>query len=192
MVRVGNPNPSNPLLASLLLDPDTSRLPSRPVIKIRRISNSDPLFPQAVALREEVLLGPIGLDAAKFRAMFPVGGDAEQHFEHFVAVFDHPGGARVVGTALLLPNHPARGVGKLMQMAVDRQRHGEGIGTQLVVAVERRAFGELGLTELFCHARDTAYGFYASLGWAFDSDTFAEAGVPHRRMVFRPPVLIDE
>lgn len=162
------------------------------MIKIRRITPSDPLFPQEVALREDVLLGPIGLDAASFRAMFPEGGDAEQNFEHFVAVFDHPGGARVVGTALLLPNYPKPGTGKLMQMAVDRQRHGEGIGTQLVVAIERRAFGELGLAEVFCHARDTALGFYSSLGWAFDSDTFQEAGVPHRRMTFRPPAQTED
>jgi predicted GNAT family N-acyltransferase len=157
------------------------------VISIRRITPDSPLFAQEVALREEVLLKPIGLDAAKFRAMFPDGGDREQNFEHFVAVFDHPGGERVVGTALLLPSYPRPGVGKLMQMAVDLQRQGEGIGTRLVVALERRAFGELGLTELFCHARDTAFGFYASLGWEFDSDIFSEAGVPHRRMIFRPP-----
>jgi predicted GNAT family N-acyltransferase len=73
-----------------------------------------------------------------------------------------------------------------MQMAVDNQRHGEGIGTRLVVAIERRAFGELGLSELFCHARDTAYGFYSSLGWEFDSETFLEANIPHRRMVYKP------
>jgi GNAT superfamily N-acetyltransferase len=78
-----------------------------------------------------------------------------------------------------------------MQMAVDPQRQGEGIGTQLVVAVERRAFGEVGLTELFCHARDTAYGFYENLGWDFASDTFLEAGVEHRKMVFHPPITED-
>lgn len=158
------------------------------MITIRRITNTDPLFAQEVALREEVLLGPIGLDAASFRTMFPECGPNEEHFEHFVAVFDHPSGERVVGTALLLPNYPKPGIGKLMQMAVDNQRHGEGIGTRLVVAVERRAFGELGLTELYCHARDTAYGFYSSLGWEFDSEIFMEADIPHRRMVYRPPL----
>ncbi len=141
----------------------------------------DPLYSQECALREQVLLGPIGYNMARFKAEFGV----EDRFEHFVAVFDHPGGARVVGCATLLPNHPGPGVGKLMQMAVDPQRQGEGIGTRLVVAVERRGFGELGLTELFCHARDTSYGFYTSIGWVFDSETFVEAGVDHRRMVFR-------
>ena len=154
------------------------------MISIRRITRDDPLYPQEVALRETVLLGPIGLDLKKFNDLFP---GAEEQFEHFVAVFDHPSGPRVVGTALLLPNYPKPGVGKLMQMAVDLQRQGEGIGTRLVVAIERRAFGELNYSELFCHARDTAYGFYSSLGWQFDSDTFLEANIPHRRMIMRPP-----
>lgn len=152
------------------------------MVQVRRITADDPLYPQQCALREAVLLGPIGLDMASFRAMF---SGVEERFEHFVAVFDHPAGPRVIGAASLLPDYPESGVGKLMQMAVDPQRQGEGLGTRLVVAVERRAFGELGLRELFCHARDTAYGFYSSLGWDFDSDTFDEAGIPHRRMVFR-------
>lgn len=145
----------------------------------------DPLYRQECDLREEVLLRPIGYDIERFRKEFGV----EERFEHFVAVFDHPGGPRVVGTACLLPGYPAEGTGKLMQMAVDLQRQGEGIGRRLVVAIEQRAFGELGLSELFCHARDNAYGFYESLGWDFDSDTFVEAGVPHRKMVFRPDAI---
>lgn len=160
------------------------------MITVRRITLDDPLYPQECALREAVLLNPIGLDVPKFKALFP---GVEERFEHFVAVFDHPSGPRVVGCATLLPDYPEPGRGKLMQMAVDLQRQGEGIGSRLVVAVERRAFGELGLKSLFCHARDTAYGFYASLGWTFDSDVFDEAGVPHRRMVFTPePIEADE
>lgn len=157
-----------------------------PVFSVRRITIDDSLYPQSVALRDEVLLAPIGLSPEKFRVMFPEGGAKEEHFEHFVAVINHPSGPRVVGTALLLPGYPEAGVGKLMQMTVDKQRQGEGIGTRLVVAIERRAFGELGLSAIFCHARDSAYGFYESLGWVYESDTFIEAGVPHRRMTFKP------
>ncbi len=151
------------------------------MIHIQRISPDHPLYPQEVALRESVLLNPIGLDLPKLEALFP---SIESRGEHFVAVFNHPSGPRVVGTALLIPDYPDSGAGKLMQMTVDPQRQGEGIGTRLVVAIEQRAFGELGLQSLFCHARDTAYGFYSSLGWTFDSDTFDEAGIPHRRMSF--------
>jgi GNAT superfamily N-acetyltransferase len=162
------------------------------MIHVRRIPITDALHKQEVALRDEVLLNPIGLDARTFREMFPEGGATEERFDHFVAVLDRPDGQRVVGTALLLPAYPKPGVGKLMQMAVDKQRQGEGIGTRLVVAIEQHAFGRLGLQEIYCHARDTAYGFYRSLGWTFDSDTFDEAGVPHRRMVFRPGALTDD
>jgi predicted GNAT family N-acyltransferase len=182
---------------------------------VRRITTDDPLYAQECDLRERVLLGPIGLDMPKFRAMFP---GVEERFEHFVAVTKSrsPVGERVIGCATLLPYiadrskavaatpdeiaslqaaHARGGTGeqtpmlwgKLMQMAVDPQRQGEGIGTRLVVAIERRAFAELGLTELYCHARDTAYGFYSSLGWDFSSEVFDEAGVPHRKMAFLAP-----
>lgn len=154
------------------------------MVRVRAINRNDPLYRQECALRESVLLREVGLTMESFQALFP---GVEERFEHFVAVFDHPAGERVIGCALLLPDYPAEGVGKLMQMAVDPQRQGEGIGRKLVVAVERRAFGELGLRELFCHARDVAYGFYERLGWEYDSDTFLEAEWPHRRMVIRNP-----
>jgi len=157
------------------------------VLTIRSITRQDPLYAQECDLRERVLLREVGLDLASFKVLFP---DAEEKFEHFVAIFDHPSGPRVVGCALLLPNYPEPGRGKLMQMAVDPQRQGEGIGRRLVVAVERRAFGELGLREIFCHARDVAYGFYERLGWDYDSEVFLEADSPHRRMTIRNPETV--
>lgn len=154
------------------------------MIKIRRISMSDPLYAQACALREQVLLGPLGLDMEKYRREFP---GLEERMEHFVAVFDHPAGPRVVGCASLVvdPANPA--VGRLTQMAVDPQRQGEGIGKRLVVAVEQRAFGEKGIRELYCHAQIPACGFYRRLGWVADGEVFQEAGIDHRRMYLRPP-----
>jgi len=151
------------------------------VIKIKRITRDDPLYPLEADLRERVLLDAVGLDMPGFERDFP---GVEDRFEHFVAVFDHPAdGPSVIGCACLLPDYPEDGVGKLAQMAVDPQRQGEGIGRQLVVALERRAFGELGLHTLMCHARDDAIGFYQRLGWSIDSEEFTEVGVPHRRMV---------
>lgn len=149
------------------------------MVRIRRISVSDPLYPQECDLRVAVLLGPIGYDMARFRREF---AGVEERFEHFVAVFDHPRGDRVIGCATLLPEEGGAGMGKLMQMAVDPQRQGEGIGRRLVTAVESRAFGELGLRSLFCHARVPVIGFYRSLGWEVESGEFVEAGVPHVRM----------
>lgn len=154
------------------------------MVRIRNITRDDPLYEQECSLRERVLLKEVGLTIESFQQLFP---GVEERFEHFVAVFDHPSGARVIGCALLLPNYPEAGMGKLMQMVVDPQRQNEGIGRKLVVAVESRAFGELGLREVFCHARDVAFPFYEKLGWEYDSEVFMEADWPHRKMVIRNP-----
>lgn len=150
--------------------------------RIMLIGPNHPLYPQEVELRERVLLQPIGYDMHKFSAEFPY----ENRFEHFVAAIEHPKGKRVVGTVCLLPHYPAASIGKLMQMAVDPQRQGEGIGRELVAHLERRAFGELGLRELFCHSREDACPFYTKMGWEISGDRFMEAGIPHFKMVFKP------
>ncbi len=150
------------------------------MVRIERIDRSHPLYEQAVELRERVLLEPIGIDMPTLESMFP---GSEEAFEHFVAVVAHPKGERVVGVVCLQPEREGRG--KLMQMAVDPQRQREGIGRKLVVALERRAFGELGLRELYCHARHDAVSFYEGIGWTVVGDPFEEAGIEHRRMVFR-------
>lgn len=158
------------------------------MIKIRRIGSGDDLYAQACDLRERVLLRPIGKDFAWFRATYP---RIDPGADHFVAVLDHPTGSKVIGVVLLVPDYPEKGVGKLMQMAVDPQRQGEGIGRKLVVALEMRAFGELGLEEVFCHAQNSAMGFYDTLGWETDPEEFEEAGIPHHRMRLRQPVEDD-
>ena len=153
-------------------------------MEYRRINASDPLYPQACALRESVLLRPLGKDFAWFMERY---AETERRAEHFVAVVHHPAGRRVVGVVLLIPDFPEAGVGKLMQMAVDLQRQGEGIGKRLVIEVETRAFGELGLREVFCHAQNSAMGFYERLGWAADPAEFTEAGTAHHRMWLGQP-----
>lgn len=152
------------------------------MIRIQRIEPNSPLYAQELDLRQRVLLEPIGLTIEKLGELFP---GAEEKFEHFIAVVDHPKGERVVGCVCLLPNYPKKGVAKLMQMAVDPQRQGEGIGRLLVAELERRAFGELKIKELFCHARDNATKFYEKLEWKISGPEFQEAGVKHYKMVFK-------
>lgn len=163
------------------------------VIRIERITPGSDLYPGEVALRESVLLGPIGYDHARFTAEYP---GVDEQAEHFVAVMDHPTGPRVVGCLLLLPDAtPAadgRRQAKVMQMAVDPQRQGEGLGRRLVVQAEARAFGELGLDRLYCHAQERAVGFYEKLGWRPEGEPFTEAGIAHRRMVLDAPPPPDE
>lgn len=148
------------------------------MVRVERIERGHRLHAQALALRSSVLLEPIGYDAERFEAEYP---SYESRFVHFVAIVDHPTGEKVIGTACLLPEEDGRG--KLMQMAVDPQRQGEGVGRRLVVALEEHAFGTLGLRELFCHAQVPAVSFYERLGWSVVGEPFEEAGIEHRRMV---------
>ncbi|MCA9293698.1 MAG: GNAT family N-acetyltransferase [Phycisphaerales bacterium] len=157
------------------------------MIRIQRITPGHALYAQEVALRELVLLKPIGYDHARFCREYPY----EDRFVHFVAIHPLPTGDRVVGCALLLP--PADGDGqakggKLMQMAVDPQRQREGIGQKLVVDLERYAFARLGLNRLYCHAQLSAVPFYERLGWIIEGEEFDEAGIPHRKMSFEAEV----
>ncbi len=159
------------------------------MVRIRRITMNDALYPQECALREDVLLGPIGYDMPRFRKEFQ---GLEERFEHFVALVNHNGSDRVIGCAALVPDEPSKGVGRLTQMAVNLQRQGEGIGRRLVVAAESRAFGELGLRELVCHVPVTSLGFFQSLGWVIEDNVFQEAGVPHKRAVMSYPTAESE
>lgn len=153
------------------------------MLRVHRITRDNPLYEQAVDLRERVLLGPIGYTLAKLMKEYP---GFEDKLEHFVAVIAHPSGPRVIGNVCLLPGHPSAESGRLTQMCVDPQRQGEGVGQMLLTALERRAFMELGLTELYCHAQDRAIGFYERLGWTTQGDGFVEAGLPHHKMFYRP------
>ncbi|USN98567.1 MAG: GNAT family N-acetyltransferase [Phycisphaeraceae bacterium] len=157
------------------------------MITIRRIQPGHALYPQETALRERVLLAGAGYDFEAFVRDYPY----EDAAEHFVAVTTHTNSGApvevVIGTALLIPGHPGPGVGKVTQVVVDPQRQGEGIGRRLMVTIESRAFGELGLLEVYCHAQNTAMGFYARLGWGVEGAEFVEAGIPHHKMCIRHP-----
>lgn len=121
-------------------------------------------------LRYEVLRRPLGM---------PEGSEenaAEARCEHCVAIE----GACVVGCVLWLGDADGVG-GKLLQMAVAEDRRGAGVGALLVRELERhvaaRGFGEVRM-----HARQTAIGFYAKLGYRIEGEPFVEVGLPHRLM----------
>ncbi|MCC5823011.1 MAG: GNAT family N-acetyltransferase [Phycisphaerales bacterium] len=160
------------------------------MIRIRRIDTRHPLYAQEVDLRTRVLLRPIGLTMDDYLTLAP---GREERSEHFVAVFDHPQGERVLGTATLLcPDGDAEErSGKVSQVCVDPQRQNEGIGQKLMVAIEARAFGELGLPGLYCHAQLVAIPFYEKIGWRVNSEVFLEAGIKHKRMAIAAPAETD-
>jgi len=153
------------------------------MVEIRRITPDDPLYEQERALRESVLMGPLGLTLDDLERSLP---GIESRAVHYVCVIDHPTGPRVVGCAMLVPGDEE---GQVLQVAIDRQRQGEGIGRRLMATIESHAFGGLGLTALACEAEDGAIGFYRVLGWMPEGEPFDRLGITHQRMVLRanPP-----
>ncbi len=80
----------------------------------------------------------------------------------------------VVGTVALAGN-------KLRAMAVDAGAQTRGIGRFLVAGLEAEARAR-GITRIVLHARITARGFYAKLGYIEEGDEFIEVTIPHVAM----------
>jgi len=135
-------------------------------------------------LRFEILRRPLGM---------PEGSEenaAEARCSHCVAVLD----GEVVGCVLWLPDaDDASGqpgsagpsgvgrAGKLLQMAVAETLQGQGVGARLVRELEAMARAQ-GFERVRMHARASAVGFYAKLGYAVTGEPFSEVGIPHRLM----------
>ncbi len=94
----------------------------------------------------------------------------------------HSPGGRLLGAARLLPD-AGDGRRQLRQVAVEPAVHGTGVGRALVCALERAAALE-GATEVWLHARESAFPFYERLGYEYTSELFRSelTGIPHRTM----------
>jgi len=138
-------------------------------VELRWLAPADPLRSDELELRWRVLRGPLGHSRQETRFPF------EEESLHLVAL----DGARLVGCVLFHPEGPE--TGRLFQMAVEPARQGEGIGLQLVRELEAEV-ARRGFSTVTLHARETAVGFYARLGYAVFGEPFVEVGVPHRHM----------
>ena len=79
---------------------------------------------------------------------------------------------------------------RLRQMAVPREQQAQGHGRKLVQAVEA-TLARRGIVQWVLHARLTAVGFYAKLGYARVGPVFLEVGIPHVQMEKSvPPVSL--
>jgi predicted N-acetyltransferase YhbS len=136
---------------------------------LRFIGVDAPEYAQELDLRWRVLRGPLGF--GRDAVAFPF----EAESLHLVAL----DAARVVGCVLFHPEGAESG--RLFQMAVEPDRQGTGLGTRLVHALEAE-LGRRGFREVTLHARDTAVGFYARLGYAPFGPPHVEVGVPHQNM----------
>ena len=70
---------------------------------------------------------------------------------------------------------------RLRGMASDSNRNGLGGGTAVLAEAVRIAAGAGGEV-LWCHARETAVGFYARAGWTAEGSLFDTEIGPHLRM----------
>ena len=136
---------------------------------LRFIGLDAPEYAQELDLRWRVLRQPLGF--AHDAVAFPFEGESL----HLVAL----DAERVVGCILFHPEGTESG--RLFQMAVEPDRQGTGLGTRLVRALEAEV-ARRGFREVILHARDTAVGFYAGLGYAPVGAPYTEVGIPHQNM----------
>lgn len=136
---------------------------------LRFVGLDAPEYAQELDLRWRVLRKPLGF--APDAVAFPF----EVESLHLVAL----DAGRVVGCVLFHPEGTE--TGRLFQMAVEPDRQGTGLGTRLVRTLEVE-LGRRGFREVTLHARDTAVGFYARLGYAPVGPPHVEVGVPHQNM----------
>jgi ribosomal protein S18 acetylase RimI-like enzyme len=135
----------------------------------RFIGLDAPEYAQELDLRWRVLRKPLGF--APEAVAFPF----EAESLHLVAL----DAGRVMGCVLFHPEGTE--TGRLFQMAVEPDRQGTGLGTTLVRALEAE-LARRGFREVILHARDSAVGFYARLGYAPVGPPYVEVGVPHQNM----------
>lgn len=136
-------------------------------IKIIRIQQ--PEYLEVLALRQEVLRKPLGLN------LYEEDLSAELDAQIFIYQLEN----KVVGCLLALPVDVDSI--RLKQMAVSGQCQGKGIGNKLMKAAE--AFAKTkGFEKIYFHARESAIPFYEKLGYGILSDTFEEVGIPHKKM----------
>ena len=123
------------------------------------------------ALRHEVLRVPLGLD------LYAENLAAESDQLHFGLFVETDG---LVACVIAVPEAP--GQARFRQMAVRPAHQGRGFGRTLLAAVEADLRAR-GFFRFHLHARLTAAGFYATLGYTPDGPGFTEVGLPHVRMI---------
>jgi predicted GNAT family N-acyltransferase len=100
---------------------------------------------------------------------------------HFLATV----GTRAVGTARVVMH---RGAAKIGRMAVLKSYRRRGVGTKLL----RRAIlaaRRMSARKIYLHAQVAVAGFYQRMNFLSVGPVFDEAGIAHRKMILREPML---
>ena len=135
-------------------------------LKFASISWQSQRYRQAVDLRRRVLRSPLGLGFSDHDL------ESEQFQSHYAALIND----ELVGCVTV--EFQPDGTAKLRQMAVEPMHQRGGIGKFLMQQVEN----ELRQQEhavVILHARNTAVGFYQSLGYETKGEEFIEVTLPH-------------
>jgi predicted GNAT family N-acyltransferase len=134
-------------------------------------------FAEVLRLSFDVLYEPFGV-------AWPDEGSTAADWMHpapgtRVAVAIDEGG-QLLGSARMLPS-PGDAERQIRQVAVSADSRGLGVGRALMLALEECAVSE-GACATWLNSRDTAFGFYAALGYVFTGDEFVSevTGIPHR------------
>lgn len=110
-------------------------------------------------------------------------------------------GSAKIGRMAVLRRHRGRGVGKkLLKRAIETAKRSEVRGRRSEIGNQKTAQKEktspIGgrrvevnarrVKSIYLHAQVAVIGFYESLGFRCVGPIFDEAGIPHRKMIFKP------
>jgi predicted GNAT family N-acyltransferase len=88
---------------------------------------------------------------------------------------------KAVGTARVVVKARAAKIGR---MAVLKSCRGRGIGKELLKRALKLARTS-GVDHIYLHAQVSVIGFYENFGFRPQGRVFMEAGIPHRKMIFK-------
>jgi len=141
-----------------------------PRVTVKRISSEKELA-RAYAIRIRVFVKEQGVPRE-------IELDNDDHrATHFLATV----GARAVGTARMVSH---RGVAKIGRMAVLKSYRRRGVGAKLLtraIAAARR----IKARKIYLHAQVAVAGFYQRMNFHAVGPVFDEAGIAHRKMIWR-------
>jgi len=140
------------------------------MITIQQITTDDVLYTAEQALRNKILLRPIGVPDHAWEMH-------DQTAWHFVALENQV----LIGCVVLHPLNPEKTTAQLMQMAVETNQQGKGIGSKLVKTLLSFC-KKNNVKQVVCHARENAIQFYLNQGFEIYDEPFEEVGILHRHM----------
>jgi len=140
------------------------------IIQVKQIS-ADEAKSRAFAIRMRVFVREQGVPAA-------IELDRDDRCAiHFLALIS----GKAVGTARVVMR---RGNAKIGRMAVLKSHRRKGVGAKLLERALATA-KKFGARKIYLHAQVAVIGFYEKLGFRCVGPVFDEAGIAHRKMVWK-------